>query len=79
MATPLKVIRPLSERGYFSNENGWVFNVKWAKKYPSTFNCQLPMSSGNDAELIDAEKAEDFLLTDFTVGDEVYWNNLTIG
>jgi len=75
VAMPLKVIGSVSERGYFSNENGWVFNVKWAKKYPSTFNGQLPLTSGNDAQLIDAEKAEDFLLTDFTVGDGVHWNN----
>ncbi len=74
-ATPLKVIKSVSERGYLSSADGWVFDVASAIKYPETNLNTLPTSSGNDAEYVRLESAEDFLASEFDVGDEVYWDD----
>ena len=76
-ATALKVIKSDSERGYWSSESGWVFDVASASKFPllKVLSTILPLSSGNDAEYIDLADAQDYLSSDFSVGDEVFWND----
>ena len=78
-ATPLLIIRSESERGYYQVGQGWVFDVASATRFNSnpapldlwTFK---PVSSGNDAVLVDLDSAEDFLTSELNVGDEVIWN-----
>ena len=79
-ATPLLIIRSESERGYYKVGQGWVFDVASATRFDSnpapldawTFK---PISSGNDAVLVDLDSAEDFLTSELSVGDEVVWND----
>ena len=79
-ATPLLIIRSESERGYYQVGQGWVFDVASATRFDSnpapldawTFK---PISSGNDAVLVDLDSAEDFLTSELSVGDEVVWND----
>jgi len=79
-ATPLLIIRSESERGYYQVGQGWVFDVASATRFDSnpapldawTFK---PISSGNDAVLVDLDSAEDFLTSELSVGDEVIWND----
>jgi hypothetical protein len=75
-ATALKVIKCDSEKGYWSND-GWVFDVASASKFPlaAVLATNLPLSSGNDAEFIDLADAQDYLSTELSVGDEVFWND----
>jgi hypothetical protein len=78
-SSPL-VIRAQSERGYYQVGQGWVFDVASATRFDSntapldvwTFK---PISSGNDAVLVDLDSAEDFLTSELSVGDEVVWND----
>jgi len=75
-ATPLKVIKSDSERGYWSNNIGWVFDVASASKFPVTRDhASLPTSSGNDSEYIDLADAQDYLSNEYGIGDEVFWND----
>jgi hypothetical protein len=74
-ATPLKVIKSVSERGYLSSADGWVFDVASAIKHTETNPNILPTSSGDGAEYVGLESAEDFLSSEFSVGDQVYWND----
>jgi len=39
----------------------------------------LPISSGNDAKYVGLKSAEDFLASEFDVGDEVYWDDPSQG
>lgn len=80
-ATTLKVIKSDSERGYWSNQNGWGFDVASASKLSlaGVLAANLPMSLGNDAEFIDLADAQDYLSTELSVGDEVFWNDLDQG
>lgn len=77
---PLQIIRSESERGYWKLDQGWVFDVGSASRFPSSSESLenwtfKPISSGNDAELVDLDSAEDFLATEYNVGDEVFWND----
>jgi|GEM_PF-1359028 len=76
-APALKVIKSDSERGYWSNETGWVNDVASASKMPllRVLSTILPLSSGDDAEYIDLNDAQDYLSTELNVGDEVFWND----
>ncbi len=76
-APALKVIKSDSERGYWSNENGWTFDVASASKFPlaGVLTAILPESSGHDAEFIDLSDAQDYLSAELIVGDEVFWND----
>jgi hypothetical protein len=58
-ATPLYVIRSVSERGYWSNDKGWVFDVASASKFPEN-TAYVPNTSGKDAVYVDAKSAKDF-------------------
>lgn len=80
-ATTLKVIKSDSERGYWSNQNRWGFDVASASKFSlaGVLAANLPMSLGNDAEFIDLADAQDYLSTELSVGDEVFWNDLDQG
>ena len=53
------VIRSESERGYWSNELGWVYDVVSATRFPS-MDSYLPVSSGRDATYAPLDKAMDF-------------------
>lgn len=75
-ATALKVIKSDSERGYWSNQDSWVFDVASAAKFPvDTDLKETPISVGNDVEYIDLTDAQDYLSTELSVGDEVFWND----
>ncbi len=75
-ATALKVIKSDSERGYWSNDTGWVIDVASASKFPVTKDhANLPTSSGNDSDYIDLADAQDYLSNELNVGDEVFWND----
>jgi hypothetical protein len=76
-APALKVIKSDSERGYWSNENGWTFDVASASKFPlaGVLTAILPESSGDDAEFIDLSDAQDYLSTELNINDEVFWND----
>lgn len=79
-AKPLQIIRSESERGYWKLDQGWVFDVGSATRFPSSSESLenwtfKPTSSGNDAELVELGSAEDFLTAEYNVGDEVFWND----
>lgn len=76
-ATALKVIKSDSERGYWSNDTGWVIDVASASKIPllRVLSTILPLSSGNDVEYIDLVDAQNYLSSEFNIGDEVFWND----
>lgn len=75
-ATALKVIKSDTERGYWCNGQGWVFDLASSSKFPVTRQTlYLPSSSVNDAEYIDLADAQDYLSTELNVGDEVFWND----
>ena len=44
-ATPLKVIKSVSERGYWSNEQGWLFDVASSTKFPKNVANFMPIFS----------------------------------
>jgi hypothetical protein len=73
-ATPLYVIRSVSERGYWSNDKGWVLDVASATKLPEN-TAFVPNASGKDAVYVDAKSAKDFLSNELSIGDEVLWND----
>lgn len=55
------VIRSQSERGYWSDIQGWVYDVSSATEFfPPLSSWYLPMSKGNDAEFVPISKAKDF-------------------
>ncbi len=75
-ATALKVIKSDSEQGYWSNSDGWVVDVASAAKYPvDRVEVQFPISSGNDAGYIELADAQDYLSSEYAIGDEVFWND----
>lgn len=53
------IIRSESERGYWSNELGWVYDVESATRFLS-MDGYLPVSSGRDATYIQPDMAVDF-------------------
>lgn len=64
-ATPIKLIRSNSERGYYALNQGWVFDVASATRFSeSATNLNdwtfKPISSGDDAELVLLEHCFDF-------------------
>lgn len=73
-ATPLYVIRSVSERGYWSNDKGWVLDVASATKLPEN-TAFVPNAYGKDAVYVDAKSAKDFLPSELSIGDEVFWND----
>ncbi|MCD2453636.1 hypothetical protein GO003_024975 [Methylicorpusculum oleiharenae] len=75
-ATALKVIKSDSERGYWSNGQGWVFDVASATKFSiSRLSLYLPAASAMDAEYIHLSDATDYIPNEINVGDQVFWND----
>ncbi len=71
------VIQSISERGYWSSLQGWVPKVEAATLYSTRAGCRMPVSADIDAEFIDAQYvADDFLLTEFMVGDEIFFESI---
>lgn len=60
------VIRSESEYGFWSNENGWVYDLASASKFATKFG-QLPISFMNDAEWLPEE-----MCCDFDSNNEIY-------
>jgi hypothetical protein len=68
-ATPLFVIKSDSERGYWALDQGWVFDIASAVRFPIgsgelndwTFK---PVSSGDDAKLVELEHCSDYATGD---------------
>ncbi len=53
------IVQSESERGYWSNELGWVYDAASATRFAS-MDGYLPVSSGRDASYIHPDQARDF-------------------